>query len=209
MSSDAKLKISFVGDSGVGKSCIVARLRDNSFNDNSKPTIGMDRLESSKDTPNYKKVQFLIWDSSGLERFRGMFPFYYKGAKAILIVFDTSNKFSFQSLDKYRDEINSFTNLESLIYVCGNKRDKVSERDVPPRDVIEDLVRKMKIKRYFEVSAMENANKEIEKMFLQILDDVMEVDEWKKRESPLDGIKLHEQNALMKNQNNDSSKGCV
>ena len=201
-------KICMVGSSGCGKSCLVSRLRDNSFNDFSKPTVGMDRLEVKAIIQEKHSVPFLIWDTAGMDKFRGLYPFYYKGAKAVIVVFDLTDKLSFQKLDDFRLEIENFSNLNAIKYLIGNKKDEDDKRDVPPKSEILDMSLILGFKKYFEVSALENIDKEINTIFNQIFNDIFEIEEWDERTSPLDNMKLRDVNSSLSAKSGDS-KGCV
>ena len=195
-SDDERIKLVLVGDTGVGKTSLVSRLRDNSFNENSKPTIGIDMLFLDRDVEidggsRKKKIPFAIWDTAGMERFRSMSPFFYRGTKCVVIVFDLTNKVSFGKIDKWRDEIDNFTNFKIKSFLIGNKKDRLSERDVPPNGEINDLATKLGFESYFEVSAMENAKKEIQICFDKIFAAVMRDGEFEQRKSPLDDLPDH------------------
>ena len=191
-SDEERIKIVLIGDSGVGKTSIVSRLRDNSFNENSKPTIGIDMLFLDRDVEiegsKKKKVPFAIWDTAGMERFRSMSPFFYKGTKCVIVVFDLTNKISFSMIDKWRDEINNFTNFHIKSFLVGNKKDMVGSRQVPPTMEILDLSSKLGFENYFELSAMENAKREIQETFDKIFTGVMKDGEFEERVSPLDNL---------------------
>ena len=191
-SDDERVKVVLIGDSSVGKTSIVSRLRDNSFNENSKPTIGIDMLFLDRDVEieggKKKKIPFAIWDTAGMERFRSMSPFFYKGTKCVVVVFDLTNKVSFSMIDKWRDEIDNFTNFKIKSYLFGNKKDLVSDRQVPPEMEIQDLSTKLGFQQYYELSAMENAKREVQETFDKIFTDLMKDGEFEERKSPLDDL---------------------
>ena len=187
---EERIKVILVGSTGVGKTSITSRLRDNSFNENSKPTIGMDLLLFQRDVKERKKVPFALWDTAGMERFRSMSPFYYKGTKCVFVVFDLTDKISFQLIDKWRDEIDNFCNFKVKMFLVGNKSDMDTDRDVPPYEEINESSKKLGFSAYSEVSALENRNREIETMFIANFDILLDQDEFETRESPLDNMKL-------------------
>ena len=212
-SDDERVKVVLIGDSSVGKTSIVSRLRDNSFNENSKPTIGIDMLFLDRDVEieggsKKKKIPFAIWDTAGMERFRSMSPFFYKGTKCVIVVFDLTNKVSFAMIDKWRDEMDNFTNFKIKSYLFGNKKDMVSDRQVPPTMEIQDLSTKLGFQQYYEISAMENAKKEVQETFDKIFSDLMKDGEFEERKSPLDDLELNGSRTTLNAGFNKSSKGC-
>lgn len=90
-------KIVLIGDSGVGKSSLLLRFADDKFSETFISTIGVDfRFKTC--LINNRRVKFQIWDTAGQERFRTVTSAYYRGADGALIVFDLSDKSSFDHL---------------------------------------------------------------------------------------------------------------
>ena len=105
---DHFLKYVIVGDSSVGKSCLLLRFADDQFNENYMATIGVDfRFKTVKS--NNKNVKLQIWDTAGQERFRTITNTYYKsidmfynvGAHAVILVYDITNLESFESIQSF------------------------------------------------------------------------------------------------------------
>ena len=99
-------KVVIIGDSNVGKTCIIQRFISNSFN-TSKPTIGACHYNKK-----VQDVEIDIWDTAGQERFKSMIPMYYKGAKAIIVVYDITDANSFDGAKKWISEIETNTKKE-------------------------------------------------------------------------------------------------
>ena len=98
-------KILLLGDSSVGKSCLLLRYCDNSFQDAHLTTIGLDfRLKTIALEEN-RKVKMQIWDTAGEDRFRAITRNYYKGANGILLIFDVTDKKSFDHVRDWVDRI--------------------------------------------------------------------------------------------------------
>ena len=91
-------------------------------------------------------------------------------------------------IDKWRDEIDNFTNFKIKSYLFGNKKDLVSDRQVPPEMEIQDLSTKLGFQQYYELSAMENAKREVQETFDKIFTDLMKDGEFEERKSPLDDL---------------------
>jgi Ras-related protein Rab-1A len=88
---DYLFKIVLVGDSSVGKSCVLLRFADDQFTDNFISTVGVDfRFRTIQVDDKIVKLQ--IWDTAGQERFRSITSAYYKGADAVIVVYDKTNR---------------------------------------------------------------------------------------------------------------------
>ncbi|ARF09964.1 Ras family GTPase [Indivirus ILV1] len=130
-------KVIVVGDSGVGKSNIVNRFINNTFTNDAKSTIGIDFQVKTLDLgPETIKIQ--IWDTAGQERFRSIHRSYYKYSSGIIIVFDLTNRQSFEHIEKWIEEIeksvdNNLKNIKFLL--VGNKSDLVEKRKVYDNDI--------------------------------------------------------------------------
>ena len=95
-----------LGDSCVGKSCLLVRFADDEFNQNYVSTIGVDfRFRSLRH--NNKKIKLQIWDTAGQERYRTITNAYYKGADGIVLVFDLFDRSSFTNLDNWLKEVDN------------------------------------------------------------------------------------------------------
>lgn len=105
---DYLIKLLLVGDSGVGKSCLLLRYSDDSYTSSFITTIGIDFKIKSITIPDGKatesKVKLQIWDTAGQERFRTITTAYYRGAMGILLVYDVSDETSFANV-RYVEEL--------------------------------------------------------------------------------------------------------
>ena len=156
-------KVVIIGDSNVGKTCLITRYVDEKFGD-SQPTIGA--LHRMK---NVNGIDLDLWDTAGQERFKSMIPMYYKGAKAIIIAFDLTDMKSFQNAEKWLNEIESNTQ-GCLIVLAGNKVD-LAESRVVSTEQIKIFCDNKKI-NFFECSAKNDIN--INELFGYIADKVKE-----------------------------------
>ena len=154
-------KILLLGDSGVGKSCIILRYIENTFSTNLMNSIGVDfKLKNIEIDNNRVKLQ--IWDTAGQERFRTITTSYYKGAHAILIVFDITEKDSFEHVKNWMADIDKFAKQGVMRILVGNKCDLEHQRAVS-KEWANELAEKYGIK-YIETSAKETVN--IEQLFV-------------------------------------------
>ena len=124
--SDYIFKIVLIGDTSVGKSCLLTRFADDQFTDNYVTTIGVDfRFKTMIVMDKIIKVQ--VWDTAGEERYRSITNAYYRGAEGILIVFDLTNEESFKSIENWIKEVTVFTGKDVIIICLGNKSDLKKE----------------------------------------------------------------------------------
>lgn len=103
---DYLFKIVLLGDSGVGKSNLLARFARNEFFANSKSTIGVE-FQTQKMEINGKEVKAQIWDTAGQERFRAVTSAYYRGAVGALLVYDITRRQTFDSISRWLHELHS------------------------------------------------------------------------------------------------------
>lgn len=122
-------KVVIIGDSAVGKSNLLSRYARNEFNMNSKATIGVEFQTQSMEI-NGKEVKAQIWDTAGQERFRAVTSAYYRGAVGALIVYDISRRSTFESIQRWLDELNMHSDTTVVRMLVGNKCDLEDIRDV-------------------------------------------------------------------------------
>ena len=170
MSEKYIIKILTLGDQSVGKSSIVLRYSDNKFSDTFLSTIGVDSKRKIIKIKG-EKVKVSIWDTAGQEKFQNIVKQYYNGANGILLIFDITNKKSFNKIDFwYNDLINRIKKDEIIIYLVGNKVDLEENRQI----TIEEAEKYANDKNipYFEVSAKSGDG--IKKLFDDITNDIMD-----------------------------------
>lgn len=172
-------KIVLIGDSFVGKTSLINSLIKGNIEE-TKPTIGSQHHKYIFTNSNKREINMDIWDTAGQERFRSVIPMYYKGAKAILVVFDITNKESFEGAKKWIHEIEQ-TNKTCSIVLIGNKIDIISNRQVD-ESAVSDYKNAKNIE-YFECSAKENLN--VENIFQTIGNSIPIVDETKQNNKTL------------------------
>ncbi len=129
---DYLFKLVLIGDSSVGKSCLLLRFADDSFTESYISTIGVDfRFRTVKIEDKTVKLQ--IWDTAGQERFRTITSAYYRGADGIIMVYDVTRTESFDHVQDWLNEVNRYANqglCKKLL--IGNKCDRTDRtvRDV-------------------------------------------------------------------------------
>ena len=148
-------KLILIGNSGVGKSCILNRYIKHTFEEKYKCTIGVDFLMKTV-TINNQTVKLQIWDTAGQEKYKSMVSSYYRGANVALIVFDLTSHQSFDDLPLWIQNYYKNGPEQKNIILIGNKKDMVEERKV-----LEDeakLFSETNNMMYFETSAKNGEN---------------------------------------------------
>ena len=152
---DYLFKVLLLGDSDVGKSSLILRYTEETFNSKLVNSIGVDFKMKKKEIEG-KIIKVQIWDTAGHERFRSITYSYYRGANAIIIVFDITDKKSFLSITEWLKQIEKHAKENVFKFLVGNKSDLEEERKVTFEEAKEyadkhDLP-------YIETSAKEGIN---------------------------------------------------
>mmetsp|Transcript_4612 Transcript_4612/g.12052 ORF Transcript_4612/g.12052 Transcript_4612/m.12052 type:complete len:216 (-) Transcript_4612:765-1412(-) len=122
---DYLFKVLIIGDASVGKSSMLLRFTDDSFDEHIQSTIGVDFKVKHIDMDG-KRVKLTIWDTAGQERFRTLTSSYYRGAHGVVLVYDVTRTDSFENLEQWLKEVQLYSpnNGESVIkLLVGNKID--------------------------------------------------------------------------------------
>eukprot|EP01063_Lacrimia_lanifica_P018549 TRINITY_DN25451_c0_g1_i1.p1 TRINITY_DN25451_c0_g1~~TRINITY_DN25451_c0_g1_i1.p1 ORF type:complete len:207 (+),score=100.65 TRINITY_DN25451_c0_g1_i1:98-718(+) len=149
--SDYVFKLLLIGDSMVGKSCLITRYADDYFEPNFIATIGVDFKMKTVELDG-KRAALQIWDTAGQERFCNITRSYYKGSDGILIVYDVTNRDSYNHVSKWLGELDQNAEGIKVRFLVGNKCDLVDKR-VVTRAEGEDLAARCGLP-FFETSAL-------------------------------------------------------
>lgn len=118
-----------IGDSGVGKSCLLLRFADDTYTESYISTIGVDFKIRTIELDG-KTIKLQIWDTAGQERFRTITSSYYRGAHGIIIVYDVTDQESFNNVKSWLQEIDRFASEHVCKLLVGNKNDMTSKKVV-------------------------------------------------------------------------------
>ncbi|KAK3598664.1 hypothetical protein CHS0354_020425 [Potamilus streckersoni] len=126
---DYIFKLLLIGDADVGKSSLIRRFADNTFTESYNSTIGLDFITKIIQLDG-KTIKLQIMDTAGQERFRTITSSYYTGADGIIVVYDITDKESFNNVKKWLQEIDRYAceNVKKLL--VGNKCDLTTEKVV-------------------------------------------------------------------------------
>lgn len=154
---DYLFKLLLIGDSGVGKSCLLLRFSDDTYTNDYISTIGVDFKIKTVELDG-KTVKLQIWDTAGQERFRTITSSYYRGAHGIIIVYDVTDHDSFNDVKMWLQEIDRYATAGVLKLMVGNKSDLQDKRMVE-YDVAKEFADSLQIP-FLETSALDSSNVE-------------------------------------------------
>ncbi|CAF1353258.1 unnamed protein product [Adineta ricciae] len=174
-----KCKLVLLGDSCVGKSALLKRLTQDTFDGDFQPTVGIDFITHTI-TQNEQSIRFQIWDTAGQERYRSLSGSYCQHADGFIIIFDVTNEESFNNLTKWlSDAYANNTNNVKTIFV-GNKCDLTAER-VVHYDQAKALADSRNV-TYLETSPKNGTN--VEQVFMYFFNGLISKESSRKTSSP-------------------------
>ncbi|XP_075753760.1 ras-related protein Rab-8B isoform X2 [Pelodiscus sinensis] len=165
---DYLFKLLLIGDSGVGKTCLLFRFSEDAFNTTFISTIGIDFKIRTIELDG-KKIKLQIWDTAGQERFRTITTAYYRGAMGIMLVYDITNEKSFDNIKNWIRNIEEHASSDVERMILGNKCDMNEKRQVS-KEKGEKLAIDYGIK-FLETSAKSSIN--VEEAFFTLARDIM------------------------------------
>lgn len=171
---DLLFKILIIGDSGVGKSCLLLKFTDRYFNDSYISTIGVDFKIQTIQLDN-KIIKLQIWDTAGQDRFKTITTSYYRGSHGIVIVYDITDKESFLNVRNWLAEVHKYASDNVKILLVGNKCDLEKDRQVSIQEG-QELANKLNIP-FIEASAKDSTN--VQQLFVK-LTTILKEDKLKK-----------------------------
>ncbi|KAK6759147.1 hypothetical protein RB195_016392 [Necator americanus] len=173
---DYLFKLLLIGDSGVGKSCLLLRFADDTYTESYISTIGVDFKIRTIELDG-KTIKLQIWDTAGQERFRTITSSYYRGAHGIIVVYDITDQESFNNVKQWLQEIDRYAceNVNKLL--VGNKCDLTAKRAVETQ-AAKDYADQLGIP-FLETSAKSSTN--VEQAFLTMASEI------KSRMGPVQG----------------------
>lgn len=119
---DLLAKVLIIGDSGVGKTCLLLRFCENSFTTSHLATIGIDFKMKTIEVDG-KRVKVQIWDTAGQDRFKTITQTYYRGAMGIILSYAVNDRESFQNIENWMKQIKDHASEDVCKILVGNKCD--------------------------------------------------------------------------------------
>ena len=169
VNSDFAIKILLLGDSSVGKTCFLKRYTDNTFQDAYLSTIGFDFKFKFITLDNGKTVKVQLWDTAGQERFRTIAKSYYKGAHGIVLIYDVTNRKTYDNIRKWLNQIKDEASNKISIILVANKIDS-EDRQVSVEEG--ETLAKASNLPIFEASAKDSIN--VEESFKFLIEQINE-----------------------------------
>ncbi|XP_062379765.1 ras-related protein Rab-15-like [Sardina pilchardus] len=177
---DVLLRLMLLGDSGVGKTCLLWRFTDDDFHPSHISTIGIDFKMKTLDIEGVR-VRVQIWDTAGQERYQTVTKQYYRRAQGILLVYDVTNEHSFQDIVKWASDVDECAPERVKWILVGNKCDEEDRRRVTTEQG--NKLAKTYGMDFFETSAFSNYN--INESFTRLTELVLHANR-----KELDGLSL-------------------
>ena len=196
MSDDCVYKVLLLGDSTVGKTCFLLRYCDKTFQEAHLSTIGLDYRLKSMTLQSGKNIKLQIWDTAGQDRFRAITKNYYKGANGIILIYDVTNRQSYENVKNWITQIREEANPNVVIYLAGNKIDVSEEEKVVKTEEGKKIAEEFNLPLY-ETSAKNGVN--INRIFEELVEKVDEI--YSKLEVP----KIDQQNKIY---TGETKRGC-
>ena len=159
-----------VGDSSVGKSCLLLRFTDGRFKTSHDLTIGVEFGSRLVQVDNKVNVKLQVWDTAGQESFRSITRSYYRGSICALLCYDITRRISFQNCAKWLEDIQTHSYSKITIILIGNKADLADRRQVSYEEG--KVFARANDMYFFETSALTNEN--VEEAFNKAARDVYE-----------------------------------
>lgn len=179
MNYDYILKILVIGDVSCGKTSLINRFCDLGFSHTYDTTIGVD-INLKFFEENNKTYKIYINDVNGLEKFISITRCYYKSTEGFILVFDISDKKSFENIKFWLNDVNEHTNFFIPKILVGTKKDLVSKRQVSYEEA-KEFADSQNIE-YCEVSSKTSDNDTINKVFKKIIKEVRYYNSYKEKE---------------------------
>ena len=158
-------KVVLLGDSGVGKTCIISRYISGAFDQNSPSTNGASYASKIINFEDLNKTISLdIWDTAGQEKYKSLTKFFYKDAAVAILVYDTTHKESFENMTKYwYEQLQEFGSKNLILGVAGNKCDMYEKEEVNENEAKQFAE---SIGAFFEITSAKN-NTGINDLFMK------------------------------------------
>ena len=202
MDYDKTCQFLLLGDTEVGKTCLINRYTNGVFREEYISTVGID-FYTKQEEINNKTVQVKIWDTVGQERFRALTTSFLRNAEGVVIVFDVTSQESFDNVKGWINSVKSNIGENVIpIIIVGNKIDMENMREISKEDG-NKIVSENGFK-YFETSA--KTGKGVDEAFKELVNQILDIqdknDDEKVDERP--SVKIHKDN----NKDNQKKKGC-
>ena len=182
---DVKYKIMVLGESKVDKTSLIKRYTKDQFGGVYLTTVGMDFQDKIIEIED-KKVRLQIWDTAGQERFRNVTKSYFQSSQGLVLVYDITDRESFEKLNFWVDNIKNFAPENAKFILVGNKCDLANDRKVSYEEG-ENYAKNLNIK-FFEASARDGTN--VNELFFYLANEIYQDNKLKGNNNSNNGVIL-------------------
>ena len=201
-------KVVLLGDSGVGKTCIISRYISGAFDQNSPSTNGASYASKIITFENLNKTISLdIWDTAGQEKYKSLTKFFYKDAAAAILVYDITQKDSFENMKNYwYEQLQEFGSKNIILGVAGNKCDMYDKEEVNENEAKQFAE---KIGAFFGITSAKN-NTGINDLFMNAANKFVDPNYIINSEESKDKTESREGTVKLDNRalNKEKKRGC-
>ena len=202
---DLSFKLIFIGDSGVGKSCLTTKAVKNNFEEYYQATVGFEFLTFNMKV-NDKVIKLQIWDTCGQEIYKSLISNFYRNSSLAVIIYAIDNKESFNHAENWLNDLKSQANPDVRIFLVGNKADLEEDRKVSKEEG-EKYKEEQHLDLFLETSAKtgHNARNVLVEAAKILYKDYLKFDENNKAGE--DRVKINKGEQLIRKDKKDK-KGC-
>ncbi|CAF0890753.1 unnamed protein product [Brachionus calyciflorus] len=172
---DIDYKVLIIGESRVGKTSIIKRLNNEGFSESTISTVGLDFVNAFFNIDGVT-VRLQIWDTAGQERFRTITRSHFRNTKGTVLVYDISDRESFEKLEYWVDNLSNMNLDREVVYIIGNKNDLESEREISYEQGQKFASRNLV--KFFETSAKNGNN--LQEIFKTLAFDILDSNDMSK-----------------------------
>ena len=204
-------KIVLIGDSGVGKTCLISRFISGQFDSNVSSTNGASYASKKVEYPHLGKSLVLdIWDTAGQEKYKSLTKFFYKDAAMVILVYDITRKESYENLKNFwYKEIQEYGEKNMVLGIAGNKSDLYDQEAVPEKEA-RDFAKS--INAIFALTSAQN-NSGVTKLFEDIGNKYLDpnfqekVNDAKEQRKHTESIAIHKKDVVQNAEEKKKKKG--
>jgi len=203
---DLSFKLIFIGDSGVGKSCLTTKAVKNNFEEYYQATVGFEFLTFNMKV-NDKVIKLQIWDTCGQEIYKSLISNFYRNSSLAVLIYAIDNKESFNHAENWLNDLKSQANPDVRIFLVGNKADLEDDRKVPKEDG-ERYKEEQHLDLFMETSAKtgHNARNVLVEAAKILYKDYLKFDENNKNDD--NKLKINKGQALIKKDKKEKAGCC-
>ncbi len=204
---DLSFKLIFIGDSGVGKSCLTTKAVKNNFEEYYQATVGFEFLTFNMKV-NDKVVKLQIWDTCGQEIYKSLISNFYRNSSLAVLIYAIDNKESFNHVENWLNDLKSQANPDVRIFLVGNKADLEEDRKVS-REEGEKYKEDQHLDLFMEASAKtgHNARNVLVEAAKILYRDYLYFDENNKNDKD-DNLKIKKPDPLIRKDKKDKKTCC-